>query len=104
MRRGAKPEKAKVEARRPVVRKSPKNEASKRHDLEKRLGDQVDELAVELIERAEESVARLIASSRNATSIDSIVRSALTPSFTPRQPMSSARGALYCLGAVVNSL
>ena len=36
MRRGAKPAKAKVEARRPVARKSPKKEASKRRQLEKR--------------------------------------------------------------------
>ena len=37
MRRGAKPGKAKVVAKRPRPRTSPKDEASKRHDLEKRL-------------------------------------------------------------------
>ncbi|MDO8476040.1 MAG: GAF domain-containing protein [Candidatus Rokubacteria bacterium] len=39
MRRGAKPGKAKGETRRPVVRTWPKNEASKRRDLEKRLAE-----------------------------------------------------------------
>jgi signal transduction histidine kinase len=37
MRRGAKPEKAEVEAKPPVARKSRKNEGSRVHDLEKRL-------------------------------------------------------------------
>jgi len=36
MRRGAKPAKAKVEAKLPVARKSRENEGSRVHDLEKR--------------------------------------------------------------------
>jgi two-component system NtrC family sensor kinase len=39
MRRGAKPGKAKVETRRPVARTSPKNEAARRRELEKRLAE-----------------------------------------------------------------
>jgi signal transduction histidine kinase len=39
MRRGAKPAKAKVEAKPPVARKSRKNEGSRVHDLEKRLAE-----------------------------------------------------------------
>jgi hypothetical protein len=38
MRRGAKPAKAKVEAELAAARKSLRNEASKRRELEKRLG------------------------------------------------------------------
>ena len=44
MRRGAKPAKAKVEAKRPVARKSRKNEGSVRvRDLEKRLAEALDQ-------------------------------------------------------------
>jgi GAF domain-containing protein len=42
MPRRAKPAKAEVEARRPVARKSPKNEASKRRELEKRLAESLE--------------------------------------------------------------
>src|SRR5712692_4384764 len=42
MRRGAKPAKAKVEARLSVARKSPKNEASGRRELEKRLTESLE--------------------------------------------------------------
>jgi hypothetical protein len=39
MRRRAKPAKAKVEAKLPIARKSPKSEGSRVHDLEKRLAE-----------------------------------------------------------------
>ena len=39
MRRGAKPAKAKVEAKLPVTRKSPKNDDARVRDLEKRLAE-----------------------------------------------------------------
>ncbi len=42
MRRGAKPGKAKVKARLPVARKSPKKEASGRRELEKRLAESLE--------------------------------------------------------------
>jgi hypothetical protein len=42
MRRRAKPAKAEVEARRPVARKSLRNEASKRRELEKRLAESLE--------------------------------------------------------------
>jgi signal transduction histidine kinase len=42
MRRGAKPGKAKVKARLPVVRKSPNKEASGRRELEKRLAESLE--------------------------------------------------------------
>jgi len=42
MRRGAKPGKAKVVAKQPRPRTSPKDEASKRHDLEKRLAESLE--------------------------------------------------------------
>jgi two-component system NtrC family sensor kinase len=57
MRRRAKPGKAKVETRRPVARKSPKNEASKRRDLEKRLAESWER------EKATSGILRVIASS-----------------------------------------
>src|SRR6266536_5849277 len=43
MRRGAKPGKAKVDARLSVARKSPKNAGSRVRDLEKRLAEAVDQ-------------------------------------------------------------
>ena len=42
MRRGAKPGKDKVDAKRPRARKSPTNEASERRDLEKRLAESLE--------------------------------------------------------------
>jgi hypothetical protein len=42
MRRGAEPGKAKVVAKQPRPRMSPKDEASKRHDLEKRLAESLE--------------------------------------------------------------
>jgi hypothetical protein len=42
MRRGAKPRKAKVVAKQPRARTSQKVEASKRHDLEKRLAESLE--------------------------------------------------------------
>ena len=41
MRRGAKPTKAKVKAKPPLARRSPKDEGSRVHDLEKRLAEAV---------------------------------------------------------------
>jgi signal transduction histidine kinase len=43
MRRGGKPAKAKVEAKLPVARKSPKNEGSRVRDLEKRLAEALEQ-------------------------------------------------------------
>src|ERR1700730_15715943 len=43
MRRGAKPGKAKVEPKRAVARKSPKNEPSGRRELEKRLAEALEQ-------------------------------------------------------------
>jgi len=43
MRRGAKPTKAKVEAKLPLARQSPKNEGSRVRDLEKRLGEALEQ-------------------------------------------------------------
>jgi len=57
MRRRAKPAKAKVETRRPVARKSPKNEVSKRRDLEKRLAESLER------EKATSGILRVIARS-----------------------------------------
>jgi two-component system, NtrC family, sensor kinase len=57
MRRGAKPEKAKVEARRPVVRKSPKNETAGHRELEKRLAESLER------EKATSEILRVISSS-----------------------------------------
>jgi signal transduction histidine kinase len=57
MRRRAKSAKAKVETRRPVARKSPKNEAFKRRDLEKRLAESRER------EKATSGILRAIASS-----------------------------------------
>ena len=42
-RRSAKPAKAKVEAKRPIVRKSRKSEGARVHDLEKRLAEALDQ-------------------------------------------------------------
>ncbi len=71
MRRGAKPAKAKVEARRPVARKSPKKEASKRRELEKRLAESLererakDRVLAEALEQqtATAEILRVISSS-----------------------------------------
>jgi hypothetical protein len=41
MRRGAKPAKAKVDAKLPVARKSPKSYSARRHDLEERLAEEL---------------------------------------------------------------
>ena len=57
MRRGAKPEKAKVEARRPVVRKSPRNETAGHRELEKRLAESLER------EKATSEILRVISSS-----------------------------------------
>ena len=54
MRRGAKPEKAKAEARRPVVRKSPKNETAGHRELEKRLAESLER------EKATSEILRVI--------------------------------------------
>src|SRR5229473_2123266 len=62
MRRGAKPAKAKVEARRPVARKSPKKEASKRRELEKRLAESLER------ERAKDRVLAEALDQQTATS------------------------------------
>jgi two-component system NtrC family sensor kinase len=57
MRRGPKPGKAKVVAKRPRPRASPKDEASKRHDLEKRLAESLER------ETATSEILRVISSS-----------------------------------------
>jgi GAF domain-containing protein len=64
MRRGAKPAKAKVEAKAHAARKSPKNEGSRVHDLEKRLTEALEREA-EALERetATSEILRVISAS-----------------------------------------
>ena len=60
MRRGAKPEKDKVEAKLPATRKSPKNGAARARDLEKRLAEVLGQLQTrerELVEAQEQQTA-----------------------------------------------
>ncbi len=89
MRRGAKPGKAKVVAKRPRPRTSPKDEASKRHDLEKRLAESLerekskDRALTEALEQqtATSEILRVIAGS-GATDVTACVRR--DPSERPR--------------------
>ena len=53
MRRGAKPTKAKVKAKPPLARRSPKDEGSRVHDLEKRLAEAVAREAEALKRKSE---------------------------------------------------
>ena len=60
MRRGAKPTKAKAEAKPPIARKSPKREGSRVQDLEKRLAEALGQLQTrghELVEAQEQQTA-----------------------------------------------
>jgi GAF domain-containing protein len=64
MRRGAKPAKAKVEAKLPVARKSPKDEGSRVHDLEKRLAEALKrETEAQEQQAATSEILRVISSS-----------------------------------------
>jgi hypothetical protein len=64
MRRGAKPAKAKVEAKLPVVRKSARNEGSRVHDLEERLAKALAREAEALDQQtATAEILRVISSS-----------------------------------------
>ncbi|HEY7366278.1 MAG TPA: hypothetical protein VIE37_19435, partial [Methylomirabilota bacterium] len=60
MRRGARPAKAKVEAKLPAARKSRKNEGARVRDLEKRLAEALGQLQTrdrELVEAQEQQTA-----------------------------------------------
>ena len=65
MRRGSKPAKAKVEAKRPVARKSRENEGSRVGDLEKRLAEALEREAeaVDAADARPADILRVIASS-----------------------------------------
>src|SRR5262245_10900629 len=73
MRRGARPRKAKVQAKDPVVRKSSNNEDSRVRDLEKRLAESQDQQA------ATSDILRVISSSPSDVQpvFDAIVRNAV---------------------------
>src|SRR5262245_40683583 len=68
MRRGAKPRKAKVEAKDPVVRKSSNNEDARVHDLEKRLEEAL-KLQAEAQERQTATSEILGVISRSSTDV-----------------------------------
>ena len=53
MRRGPKPKKSESEAKPPVVRKAPKNDATRVRDLEKRLAEALKDKADALRDKAE---------------------------------------------------
>jgi two-component system, NtrC family, sensor kinase len=64
MRRGAKPAKAKVAAKLPIARKSPRNEGSRVHDLEKRLAKALEREAEALDQQtATADILRVISTS-----------------------------------------
>src|SRR6266852_8304052 len=100
MRRGAKPGKAKVEARPLVVRKSPKNDVSARHELEQRLAESLER------EKATSEILRVISQSPTQVQpiFDAIVRSGAALCHAPDVIISIADGDSLCLVASVGSV
>ena len=112
MRRGAKPAKSKVEAKPPIARKSPKTEASRVRDLEKRLAEALEREAAVLRrdavahekQAATAEILRVISSSPTDVQpvFDAIVRAAVRLCHAVQSNVQLFDGQLMHYGAQHN--
>ncbi len=112
MRRGAKPAKSKVEAKPPIARKSPKTEASRVRDLEKRLAEALEREAAALRrdavahekQAATAEILRVISSSPTDVQpvFDAIVRAAVRLCHAVQSNVQLFDGQLMHYGAQHN--
>jgi signal transduction histidine kinase len=112
MRRGAKPAKPKVEAKPPIARKSPKTEASRVRDLEKRLAEALEREAAALRrdavahekQAATAEILRVISSSPTDVQpvFDAIVRAAVRLCHAVQSNVQLFDGQLMHYGAQHN--
>jgi two-component system NtrC family sensor kinase len=95
MRRGAKPTKAKAEAKRPLARKASKEEAARVHELEKRLAEALDQ------QTATAEILRTISQAQTDAQpvFEAIVRSAIRLCDAPYSAVYLLKGELVHLVA-----